>query len=149
MIVFLAKYFYLISFVITGIFFLYLSKSDKKKMFLLGALSGILSIIISRISSLFIYNPRPFVINHLTPLIPHVPDNGFPSDHTLLSMWVAVVVFSFNKKLGILLMLISITVGVARVLALVHHPIDIIGSIVIVIVSFLISKLAISKFLKK
>lgn len=148
MIVFFAKYLYLVSFVITGYFFVKLSKENKKKMFLIGSVSGVLSIVIAKVLSHFINNPRPFVVNHVLPLISHAPDNGFPSDHTLLTMWVAAVVFIFNKKLGIALMVISAVVGIARVLALVHHPIDIIGSMIIAIIAVIISKFAVTKMLK-
>lgn len=149
MIVILAKYFFLISFVIAGVFFLTLSKKDKKGMFVLASLSGVISLILRKIGSVLINDPRPFVVNHVTPLIAHSPDNGFPSDHTLLAMWLAMVVYFYNKKLGIILMVISLIVGTARVLALVHHPLDIFGSIVIAIIAVVVSKIAIAKFTKR
>jgi undecaprenyl-diphosphatase len=145
MIVILAKYLFLVSFAIVGIVFFTLSKKDKKKMFFLSLFSGIISVILLKISAMLVNDPRPFVVNHVIPLIPHVADNGFPSDHTLLTMWLALVVYFYNKKLGIVLIIVSITVGISRVLALVHHPIDIIGSMIIAIISVFISSLIVKK----
>jgi len=143
-----AKYLFLISFVVTGIFFLSLSSEDRIKMLFVGVLSGVVSLILLKISSVFINDPRPFVINHVMPLIPHAPDNGFPSDHTLITMWLALVVFLNNRRAGIALIVISLIVGTSRVMALIHHPIDIIGSIVIATVSVWASNIAITKLVK-
>ncbi len=117
-------------------------------MLFVGILSGVISLILLKISSVFINDPRPFVINHVIPLIPHAPDNGFPSDHTLITMWLALVVFLNNRRIGIALIVISLVVGISRVMALIHHPIDIIGSIVIATVSVWASNIAITKLVK-
>src|SRR5205085_7935625 len=83
------------------------------------------------------YDPRPFVQEHFTPLIPHDADNGFPSDHTLITAGVAAVIYFFNRPWGFALLGLALLVGAARVAAGVHHPVDIVGSIVIaVVVSF-------------
>lgn len=126
-----AKYLYLVSILIAVAYFLKANKDIKKKIFLLALVSFPLSLILSKISSFFIKDPRPFVVEHIKPLIAHAADNGFPSDHTLLTMAIASVVFAYNKKLGAVLFVITFLVGAARVLAYVHHPLDIIGSIVI------------------
>jgi undecaprenyl-diphosphatase len=81
--------------------------------------------------SRFYFDPRPFVQGNFTPLLPHAADNGFPSDHTLLAAAIAFATFHFNKKLGLFLLLLAILVGVARILAGVHHVADIAGSIII------------------
>ncbi len=149
LIIFAAKYLFLVSFVVTGLFFFTLEKSDKKKMFFLGLVSGVISFVLLKISAMVIQDPRPFVVNHMIPLIPHAADNGFPSDHALLTMWLATVVFSFNKRLGIILAIVSLMVGVSRVLALVHHPIDIVGSIAIAVVSVVVPNVVITKLMRQ
>lgn len=80
-------------------------------------------------------NPRPFVVENFTPLIQHLSDNGFPSDHTLLLASLAAGVGFFNKKTASFLWLIVILVGVSRVLSGVHHYADILGSIVIALIA--------------
>lgn len=51
----------------------------------------------------------------------HVADNGFPFDHTWLTMVIASVVFVYNRKFGILFAVISFIVGFSRVLAGIHQ----------------------------
>jgi undecaprenyl-diphosphatase len=68
-----------------------------------------------------------------------VADNGFPSDHTLLATAIAFAIFHFNKKLGLFLFLLAVLVGVARILAGVHHAADIAGSLIIAGLVYLIT----------
>ncbi len=74
------------------------------------------------------YDPRPFVVGHFTPLILHAPDNGFPSDHALLTSAVATLVLYFQLPMGVLLWALAALVGAARVHAGIHHPIDVLGA---------------------
>lgn len=146
-IVFIAKYLFLVS------IFLYLytvwivSTSLRKKLLVFSFIAFPLSYIIAKILSHFIYDPRPFVVEHIKPLIAHAADNGFPSDHMLLTTTIALVVFVYNRKLGIVLILIAISIGVARVLAKIHHVEDIVGSAVIAIAATYLT-LVIIPFLK-
>jgi len=82
---------------------------------------------------MFYYNPRPFVVGDFTPLIPHEPDNGFPSDHILLSSAISTVIYPFSKKVSVLSWFFTILIGISRILAGVHQPIDIAGSLIIAI----------------
>jgi undecaprenyl-diphosphatase len=129
--IFGAKYLFVLSFIIAGIYFLRQPRELKKKMLLSGLTSLIVIFCLALLAGVLYNNPRPFVIEHFTPLIPHAPDNGFPSDHTLLTSAIASVIFFYNKKVGLLLLCISIIVGLSRVYVGVHHPIDIIASIII------------------
>ena len=131
LIILLAKYLYLVIILIAGIYFFRASIGRKKEIAWLGAIALPLSYLAAKISSLVYFDPRPFVVGHFTPLITHVADNGFPSDHTLISAAVASVVFAYNKTLGAVLIILALIVGVARVLAGVHHIVDVLGSIVI------------------
>lgn len=127
-IIFSAKYLYLLSIVV---YLFYLWKVDKKirlKLIKLTIFSFPLIWLIAKVSSFFISDPRPFVLEHIKPLISHAADNGFPSDHTLLTMAIASVVFAYNRKLGAFLFFVALLVGTSRILARIHHPLDIVGS---------------------
>jgi undecaprenyl-diphosphatase len=81
-------------------------------------------------------DPRPFVANpHLHPWFAHARDDGFPSDHTTIGATVAFVVLAHRRLVGALLVLLAIAVGVARVLAHVHHAEDIVAGVVIGLVA--------------
>jgi undecaprenyl-diphosphatase len=131
-IIFIAKYLLFVSVFIAILYFAKMSRVKQKETLIFAAILLPLSYIAAKIVSHFYFDPRPFVIGHFTPLIPHAADNGFPSDHTLLAAAIAFVIFHYNKKIGLLLFVFAILIGLARVLAGVHHSIDIAGSIVIV-----------------
>ena len=109
--------------------------------------------LIAKLISHFYYDPRPFVAGHFTPLIPHQADNGFPSDHTLLSAAIASIIYYFNKKLSIGLWVLTLIIGFSRVYAGIHHPVDILGSVIIAIivapVAFLLTRKAKNIFSNK
>jgi membrane-associated phospholipid phosphatase len=73
------------------------------------------------------------------PLFAHSGDpNGFPSDHTLLASFLAFGVYRYSKKAGYALMVVAVLIGWARVAAHVHHAVDIIGSIAVTALAYLI-----------
>ncbi|MDB5204557.1 MAG: phosphatase family protein [Candidatus Taylorbacteria bacterium] len=128
--IFGAKYLFILSFIIAGVYFLKQSWESKKKIVLLGLISVIIIYAIAFIAGQLYNDPRPFVIEHFTPLIPHDPDNGFPSDHVLMVSAITAVVYFFNRKISFILLGISILVAISRVYVGVHHPIDVIASVV-------------------
>src|SRR5579862_7570003 len=84
-----AKYLFLVSLVIFVLYLSYLWRKHKAKCFAvikLAVVSFPLTLLAAKISGYFIYDPRPFVVEHVKPLIAHAADNGFPSDHMLLTM---------------------------------------------------------------
>jgi len=94
----------------------------------LAILSFAIAFLLAFIGEHFFFDSRPFVVEHVKPLIPHQPDNGFPSDHALAAMVAAAAVFVYHRKVGVLLGILAILVGVSRVMARVHYPVDIVGS---------------------
>lgn len=135
LIIFAARYLFLLSVAIFIGVFILITRPEKRYFIKLSLLTSILSFALAKIASMTYYNPRPFVVESVSPLVAHGADNGFPSDHTLLTITIAVIIFQFNKKLGIFLAVIALIVGSARVLAKVHHPIDILGSVIVAILA--------------
>ncbi|MEK7479390.1 MAG: phosphatase PAP2 family protein [Patescibacteria group bacterium] len=105
----------------------------KKRLFLfLGlALSGILSrgIIVPSIRFLY-HRARPFEIFGFEPLI--TPSGfSFPSGHAALFFALSFFLFFFAKKAGIYALLLSLTIGVFRVVSGAHFPGDIVGGMIL------------------
>jgi len=98
---------------------------------MLSLFSFTTAFIVSRILSNLYYSTRPFVAQNFTPLISHAPDNGFPSDHALLSFTLASVMFAFSRKWGAIIFAIGTGIGLARIIAGIHSPVDIIGSLIV------------------
>jgi undecaprenyl-diphosphatase len=105
----------------------------------LAILSALLAFLLAHATGTIYYNPRPFVVEHVKPLFPYSADNGFPSEHTLFATVIAGTIFFFRRNLGIFLGILGILIGAARVIAGVHHPIDIVGGIAVAIFAIFIS----------
>ncbi len=133
LIIFVAKYVYVVS---VALFIGYGLFTKRRTEFLLFALLVLpVSFLLSVLAGHLFYDPRPFVSEGLTPLISHAADNGFPSDHALLTGTLAAIATPFSFSVGALLWVLAILVGSARVLAHVHHTLDIVGSYAIAAVS--------------
>ena len=126
-----AKYLIMLSLVLAGISFLKLSKQEKRSMLIFAAIALPLIYLTALAAGHFYSNPRPFVVGHFVPLIPHGDDNGFPSDHALLASAIAAIWTIYRRHTGLVLWVTALLVGIGRVYVGVHHPIDIIGSALI------------------
>lgn len=120
--------------VIIAVIYVFLQPRKKQKELLVFVSIALPIIyIVAKIGSLFYFDTRPFVVGPpaggFVPLIEHVADNGFPSDHTLLGAAVAMVIFFYNRKIGLILLNLALLVGISRILAGVHHATDILGSL--------------------
>ncbi|MDE1975615.1 MAG: phosphatase PAP2 family protein [Patescibacteria group bacterium] len=100
--------------------------------------AALLAYIIGVVGGLLYYDPRPFIIGHFTPLIPHAPDNGFPSDHALLASAIAMIGTIWNRRLGFALWILAVLIAIGRVYVGVHHVIDVCGSFIISILAVLL-----------
>jgi undecaprenyl-diphosphatase len=136
-IIFVAKYFIFLSIFVVAVFWLRASIKTKTALGWRVLIGGIIALALAQIGSHLYYDTRPFVNEHIVPLIAHAPDNGFPSDHVLLASFLGFVVLRYSRVTGLFLLLIAVLIGWARVEAHIHHPIDIIGS-------FLIAALAVA-----
>jgi undecaprenyl-diphosphatase len=126
-----AKYFLLLSLAGTILVAYRIPRNEKMRFVLLVIAGGIISLILAKISSHFINDPRPFVQGHFTPLLQHAPDNGFPSDHTLLAAFLGFAAWLKSRKTGVVLLALAALIGLSRMAAGVHHSWDILGSFVI------------------
>lgn len=71
---------------------------------------------------------RPFITNGQgVDVLIRPTDGAFPSEHTVIAFALAVTVFMHDRKVGWFFLAGALAVGVARVLANVHYPIDIVG----------------------
>ncbi|HVB42541.1 MAG TPA: phosphatase PAP2 family protein [Streptosporangiaceae bacterium] len=124
-IVFVAKYFIVLS--VAAAAFVWIRQSVYRKWTLATAAisGGVVALALIRGSAALYNDPRPFVVQHIHPLFAHAADNGFPSDHSTLAMFIAVCVLVYSRPWGIALIVNAFLVGTARVLAHVHHPLDI------------------------
>lgn len=114
----------------TVVFFMLKTREQRVKYVAVLIIGAVLALIFARIGGAIINDPRPFVANPHThhALISHSRDNGFPSDHTLLSSFLGFAMLPFAPAFGVVGLILALLIGAARVMANVHHPLDIIGS---------------------
>ncbi len=130
-----AKYLYLLVMVTALVWFLIQPKPRKKEILIITCICLPLVLIIFKIAGHLYYNPRPFVVGHFKPLIYHQADNGFPSHHALLVSVIATIIFVFSRRAGFVFWILALFAGFSRVYAGLHHLIDIVGSMLISIIS--------------
>ena len=104
---------------------------DKFSVYSRMLLAGMTSYLVAKLMALA-YQPseqRPFELLGVDPGASYLNNPGFPSDHSLF-VWVIVFAVWYgtrNKWLALVFAVIALLVGVGRVLALVHAPLDVIG----------------------
>ncbi len=143
-IIVLAEYFIIVPVLIYGVYFI--SIKERKRLILFTITIALLASMLAIIGGALYYNPRPFVVDNTIPLFPHPADNGFPSEHVLFAAIIAASLLPFSRKYSIIVWLIALLIGCARLYAGVHHILDIIASILIALISYSISLLIIKQW---
>ncbi len=82
---------------------------------------------------------RPFEQMHTQPLASYLGNAGFPSDHVLFAVFLALAVWYVTRKSfwTVIMLLLALSMAVGRVLALVHTPLDVMGGALIAFVGAL------------
>jgi undecaprenyl-diphosphatase len=131
----LAQYGFVISVVIVAVVWWRLPRPQKLELLVTVAIGSLLCLLLIKVGGALYYDTRPFVTQHVAPLFAHSADNGFPSDHTVLTMFLALCVLYYSRPWGFALIGVSLITGAARVLAHVHTPVDILGAVAMAVVA--------------
>ena len=151
LIVFLANYLILV----IGLLAVFVGyKTGKRREFILTVvMAGILALDLVAIAGALYYNPRPFVSQNIEPLISHGPDNGFPSQHTVVAATLTAIIYFYGRRLVLAAFILTLLVGAGRVWAHVHSWIDILGGLAVGAVAgyagFVLAKFVLSKLSAK
>jgi undecaprenyl-diphosphatase len=127
-----------IVFIIIEIYLFFFKK--KKNIAIFAFMNMLLALGINQVIGWFYYHNRPFVDGLGNTIVHHVAENSFPSDHSTFMFAIAVYLYlKFdNKILGEILLLLSLIGGLLRVFVGVHYPFDIVGSIFVSLIAFII-----------
>lgn len=132
LVAFAARYLFALVVAAEVIFILLRHRSQWKRLLIATVVIGGLSLAIGMALNAVVQDPRPFVVDGSTPLVPGSRDNGFPSDHTLLLAATAAIIMTVSPWAGTVGLVLAVLVGMARVQAGLHHTADIVGSLLIV-----------------
>jgi undecaprenyl-diphosphatase len=126
-------------------FLFFVKKENKEKIniFLITVFSAVVARLgVVELIRLFYHQPRPFVIHNVHQLFPE-SGYSFPSGHSAFFFAIAMAIYFYNKKLGIFFLVAAIFMNVSRVIAGVHYPSDIIGGVIVgIITAWIINFLA-------
>ncbi len=131
-IIFLAEY---LAYILPVIFLIILYRarySLREKFFISATVFG--SAVIARLGVVsiirfFYHRPRPFLTYHLDPLFME-NSFSFPSGHATFFFALAGAIYLYNKKWGAWFFIAAALMSIARVIAGVHYPSDIIGGMI-------------------
>lgn len=127
LVVFLADYAIFLLFSLLPVLWI----QKKREMVLHAIISAFIAWLISKFLKDFFAIPRPYIANSFTPLVAHSSDGSFPSNHTASAFSISVSIFLHKHKWGIPLIILSLAIGISRILGGVHYPLDILGGIII------------------
>ena len=132
LIVAVAQYLLFLILLAAAAIWLFLPRPDQVGLAVQGVVSLVIAVVLIKSAAALHTDPRPFVVDpSIKPLFAHPGDNGFPSDHTALAATVALLVMTYRKWFGAVLLAASILVGAARMAAHVHHGQDIVAGVLI------------------
>lgn len=139
---------YLVYFLLAGaalIYFLIKKKERFRYVLVIGSSVILSRLAITELIRLIWHRSRPFVDYQVNQIIEHSVSGSFPSGHVAFLFALAMAVYFFNKKWGIVFLILGLLVGLARVFVGIHYPLDILGGMVVGILSAIIVKILIRK----
>lgn len=143
---------FLIWFMYAGLILLWFIDGKIKKEQVMHAITAsLIAFLVTEILKRVFHTVRPFVTDGLAPLTLTIPsDAAFPSTHTALAFALAITVWLHDRKVGWIYLISALFVGVARILANVHYPIDIWGGAILgIVIAFGLEKAHLFSFIKR
>ncbi|OGI71070.1 hypothetical protein A3B84_02930 [Candidatus Nomurabacteria bacterium RIFCSPHIGHO2_02_FULL_35_13] len=141
-VVFIADIFPYIVVIIAGIFLLFyhevlraenLLKAflQKWKEIILVFFSGALAWFLAYVLKFLFHTPRPFDLFPKVVSLFSETGYAFPSGHATFFMALAVALFFSHKKVGYIFIFFAFLIGIARIIAGIHFPVDILGGFIL------------------
>ena len=104
---------------------------QKWKEIVLVFFSGIFAWCLASVIKIIVQAPRPFlVLENIVPLL-NKTDFSFPSGHATFFMALGMAIYFNHKQAGYLYMFFALLIGIARIIAGVHFPIDILSGFIL------------------
>lgn len=141
-IVFFAVYFPFVVLIVAGIFLLmhhevlkaeapFVVLMEKKKEFLALFISASFAYVTATLLKILFGTPRPFeALSQVSSLFLE-KGHAFPSGHAAVFSAIAFTIFFTHKRAGYVFLFSALLIGLARIVAGVHFPIDILGGFVL------------------
>ncbi|MBP3339866.1 MAG: phosphatase PAP2 family protein [Lachnospiraceae bacterium] len=82
---------------------------------------------------------RPFDADPTLHNLTQAHDFSFPSGHTSASIAAALSLLYYHKREGIIALVVAILISISRIYVCVHYPTDVLGGVIVGIVSAVLS----------
>lgn len=99
-------------------------------VFFVGASAYISSVVLKGIFNRL----RPFEVHQNVVQLFEETTSAFPSSHAAFYMALGISVYFIHKKVGSVLIFFALIIGIVRIIAGVHYPVDILGGYVLGII---------------
>lgn len=97
----------------------------KWKEILISFFSSVSAWCVATLIKIIMKAPRPYLVSpDLKPILTKT-DFSFPSGHATFFMALGVAIYLSHKKAGIVFIILAVLIGLSRIIAGVHFPIDI------------------------
>lgn len=128
--------------------FFFFRKKDRNLALLMIIAIAVNTILATAIKN-FVARERPYQVFDVRQLVTEENNQSFPSNHTQLSFLLSTIIFSFYRRLGIILFLLSAVIAFGRIYVGVHYPSDVVaGALIGILLALIILKLK-HKILRK
>lgn len=117
------------------VYFVHRGQGEKRDMLWVAVLSTVAARgVLTPVVRYFWHRPRPFALWQVYQL---VPESGysFPSGHAIFFFALGAALYLYNKKWGVWFFAVSFLMGIARIIAGVHYPSDILGGMVLGVIT--------------
>lgn len=139
-IIFLAQYLIFCIAFLGVVAWAFAPKQQKIAIAATAVIAIIVGLAMAKLVGHFYYHPRPFVVDGILPLVYHDASTSFPSEHALAAFIIAFTLLRYTYAWGVPLLICAILVGVGRVAAHVHWPLDIIGGVIFAAIAVLFAQ---------
>lgn len=123
----------------------------KREQVVHALLASLIALVATNILKQAFHTARPFVLEGITPLTFTIPsDAAFPSSHTAMAFALSITIWLHDRKVGWIYLIWALFVGIARILANVHYPIDIWGGAILgIVTAFILERVHLFNFIKR
>lgn len=112
--------------IVFTIFYFLFFRKNVKKFTIIVFMIGIASFVTQFLKWQIFLHPRPFVVlPDVVQLINISNFDSFPSGHATIFAALATGIFIYNRRLGIIFAVAAFFIGLARVIAGIHYPLDV------------------------
>ena len=107
-------------------------KEDNLRNIFVILISAIIAWLISKAIKFFYFFPRPFeTLDNVNLLFEYGDGDSFPSGHATFFSALATSFYFYHKYLAIIYIIGAILIGISRIVAGIHWPLDIVAGYII------------------